>query len=319
MNSSAFTTRPILIDCHYVGIARRAAAYLLIEDGRAAFVDNNTSHAVPRLLNALAAAGLAPESVEYLIVTHVHLDHAGGTAALLQHCPNATVLAHPRAARHLIDPARLVNGAKMVYGEETFKKLYGVIEGIPAARIRVMEDDETLAWGARTLRFLHTRGHAKHHVCIHDSAANAVFAGDAFGIGRTSWERPGPSFLIAATAPTDFEPAAAREAVQRILDTRPATVYITHFGRMDEVPEGARKLLRCIDLMEAIVNRAVEKRLDGGELEAYCLEQTSAALDDHLRWCGVADFERDRRFIEGDVALNAMGLAHLARKRMETK
>jgi len=319
MNPSASGGQPIAVDCHYMGIARRAAAYLLVENGRAAFVDNNTSRAVPLLLDALAASGVAPEAVDYLIVTHVHLDHAGGTAALLQRCLNATVLAHPRAARHLADPARLVNSAKMVYGEDAFNRLYGVTEGVPASRVRAMADNETLAWGARTLRFLHTRGHANHHVCVHDSGANCIFSGDAFGIGRAPRERPGPSFLIAATAPPDFDPAAARVAVQRILEARPAAVCITHFGRTDEVPEDARKLLRCIDLMEAIVNRAVERRLEGGALDAYCLEQTSAALDDHLRWCGVTDFEGDRRFVEGDVALNAMGLAHLARKRMETQ
>ncbi|HNR32028.1 MAG TPA: MBL fold metallo-hydrolase [Candidatus Hydrogenedentes bacterium] len=309
---------PIAVDCHYMGIARRAAAYLLIEDGRAALVDNNTNRAVPLLLDALAASDLAPDAVEYVIVTHVHLDHAGGTAALLKHCPNATVLAHPRAARHLVDPSRLVAGAKGVYGEETFAKLYGVIEGVPEARVRTFDDGESLAWGTRTLRFLHTRGHANHHFCIHDSGANCVLAGDAFGIGRSSCERQGPSFLIAATAPTDFDPALARDAVRRIVETGAASVYVTHYGRFDEVGEDAEKLIRCIDLHEAIVDAAVEQRLEGGDLYAFCLEQTSAALDEHLRWCGVLDFEGDRCFVEGDIALNAMGLAHVARKRIET-
>lgn len=304
------------VDCRYMGIERRAAAYLLIEEGRAAFVDNNTAHAVPLLLEALSGACLSPEQVDYLIVTHVHLDHAGGTAALLRHCPNATVLAHPRAARHLTDPARLVAGAKAVYGEETFSHLYGTIDAIPAGRVRTMEDDEELTWGGRALRFLHVRGHANHHFCICDRRAKAVFAGDAFGIGRPAALRPGPSFLIAATAPTEFEPALAREAVQRIVDTGAEAVYVSHYGRFDDVKENAEKLIRCIDLMGGIVDEAVARKLEGDALDAFCGEQTAAALAGQLRMCGVEDFEADWRFIENDIGLNAMGLTYLAGKRM---
>lgn len=304
------------VDCRYMGIEKRAAAYLLIEGDRAAFVDNNTAHAVPLLLDALRNVGLSPEQVDYLIVTHVHLDHAGGTAALLRYCPNATVLAHPRASRHLIDPARLVAGAKAVYGEEAFGHLYGVIDAIPEARVRSMEDNAELVWGGRVLRFLHVRGHANHHFCIYDSRANAVFAGDAFGIGRSAEIRPGPSFLIAATAPTEFDPALAREAVQRIVETGAEIVYVSHYGRFGEVRENAEKLIRCIDLMGDIVDEAVARRLDGIALDTFCGERTAAALADQLHLCGVADFEADWRFIENDVGLNAMGLAYLAGKRL---
>lgn len=304
------------VDCRYMGIEKRAAAYLLVEGDRAAFVDNNTAHAVPLLLDALRNAGLSPEQVDYLIVTHVHLDHAGGTAALLAHCPNATVLAHPRAARHLIDPARLVAGAKAVYGEEAFGHLYGVIDSIPETRVRSMEDNEELTWGTRSLRFFHVRGHANHHFCIYDSRANAVFAGDAFGIGRSAEMRPGPSFLIAATAPTEFEPALAREAVQRIVETGAESVYVSHYGRFGQVKENAEKLIHCIALMGGIVDEAVARRLEGNALDAFCSERTATALAEQLRMCGVADFEADWRFIENDVGLNAMGLAYLAGKRM---
>ena len=114
------------IDCDYV-LPQVACAYLRIQGDEAAFIETNTTHAVPKLLSTLAAEGMKPEQVRYVIITHVHLDHAGGTSALLAACPNATVLAHPRAARHLVDPEKLVASARAVYGEAKFDALYGKI------------------------------------------------------------------------------------------------------------------------------------------------------------------------------------------------
>ena len=170
------------IDCHYLDRPEFAAAYLVADGDEAAFIDNNTNHALPRLLAALADTGLAPEQVRYLIITHVHLDHAGGTSALAGACPNATVLAHPRAFRHVTEPKKLVDSAKSVYGDDEFRRLYGEIQALPAERVRVMEDGERVSLGQRKLEFLHTRGHANHHFCIADSGSGSVFTGDAFGL-----------------------------------------------------------------------------------------------------------------------------------------
>jgi glyoxylase-like metal-dependent hydrolase (beta-lactamase superfamily II) len=149
------------IDCDYIR-PNFAAAYLLREGNRAAFIDNNTAHSVPLLLKALENSGLTPEQVDYVIITHVHLDHAGGSSALMKACPNAKLLAHPRAVPHVVDPRRLIAGARAVYGDETFEKLYGVIEPIAAERVRAVNDGEAIIWGAKMLRFFHTRGHANH-------------------------------------------------------------------------------------------------------------------------------------------------------------
>ena len=190
------------IDCHY-RMPNLAAAYLMVGDGRAAFVDNNTRFAAPRLLDALARRGVSREAVDYLIVTHAHLDHAGGTAEMLKHCPNAVALAHPKAARNLIDPSRLIQGSIAVYGAETYYKYYGEVEAVPEDRIRVIQDGETIAWGGRELRFFHTLGHATHHMCIHDTGENAVFTGDSFGLGLNEAVRPGPPFNVCTSSPVD--------------------------------------------------------------------------------------------------------------------
>jgi glyoxylase-like metal-dependent hydrolase (beta-lactamase superfamily II) len=307
----------ITVDCHYVA-PEKAAAYLLIEQGHAAFVDNNTAHAVPHLLAALKAEGLGPEAVDYLIVTHIHLDHSGGTAELLKHCPNATVLAHPKAARHLIDPSRLVASAKKVYGEEAFQHLYGEIEPVPEARVQIMQDDEVIDWHGRPLRFLYTRGHANHHFVVYDEATRSVISGDSFGIGRTRLVRPGKSFIACSSSPPEFDPEEARQTVQRILDTGAERVFITHFGEFPEIAEGAAQLLRSITALEAIVEAARQSSLEGADLRMFCIDRGREAMRAHLEECGVDDVQTDLDWLEGDIAVNGMGLAVLAERRRKT-
>jgi len=302
------------IDCHY-GAPERAAAFLIVEGDRAAFVDNNTALAVPHLLEGLAARGLSPEQVDYLIVTHIHLDHAGGTSALLKHCPNATVLAHPKAARHLVDPSRIVAGATAVYGAETFARRYGTIEPIEESRVRAMEDNETLAWGGRTLSFIHTKGHASHHFCIHDSGENVIFAGDAFGLARMSSMRPGPAFTVCTSSPPEFDAAEARISVQRILETGAKRAYITHYGEFDDMETRAEQLLRSIGALEHIAAEGAATALFGQELQDFCFERINAAFRAHLESCGVLDVEADFAWLAEDIRLNAMGLAIYAERQ----
>lgn len=301
------------IDCHYDGPAR-AAAFLIQEGDRAAFVDNNTALALPHLLAALEARNIDPAKVDYLIVTHIHLDHAGGTSALLKQCPNATVIAHPKAARHLIDPSRIVAGATAVYGAETFTRRYGVIEPIEESRVRAMEDGETLAWGGCTLTFIHTKGHASHHFCIHDSGENIIFAGDAFGLARMSATRPGPAFTVCTSSPPEFDAAEARISVQRILDTGATRAYVTHYGDFDDMATRAEQLRRSIDDLDRIAADGAATALLGQELQDFCLERIQAAFRTHLTQCGVLDVEGDLAWLGEDIRLNAMGLAIYAER-----
>lgn len=303
-----------IIECHYVD-DQRAAAFLMLEGDRAAFVDNNTVHAVPYLLESLKKAGRNPEEVDYLIVTHVHLDHAGGTAALLEHCPNATVLAHPKTARHLIDPTRLIVGSKVVYGEELFAQLYGDIQPVPETRIRVMEDWEELAWGSRTLTFFYTKGHATHHFCIHDSGTNGVFAGDSWGLGRNELFRSGPPFLAYSCSPPDFDPAEARISIDKILETGAEWVYAPHFSIFNDLPRGAEMLRRSIAAYEPILHDAEATGLENSELLGYCMEKMQAATEDQLHWCGVEHFDEDLAWMRFDMQINAQGLAAVVERK----
>jgi glyoxylase-like metal-dependent hydrolase (beta-lactamase superfamily II) len=301
----------VTIDCHYVA-PEIAASFLILEGGRAAFVDNNTARAVPRLLEALASHGVPPENVNYLIVTHIHLDHSGGTAALLERCPNAVVLCHPRAARHLIHPQRLVTSAIQVYGESVFTHLFGEIHPIPETRVRVMHDDETLDFGSRTFRFLDTPGHARHHMCIVDSGSNGVFAGDCFGLHYPTLQTGHRPLITCSSTPTEFDPVEARRTVYRILDSGCERVYVTHFGVVERVQEAAEELLRSIDAMERIMHEAAAGDREGEALESFCRERIEAEARRQFVDCGVEPSEQAMERLEADILINARGLAYQA-------
>jgi len=300
------------IDCRYV-FPRFAAAYLLREGDRALFLDNNTAHAVPLLLERLQAEGLHPEVVDYAVVTHAHLDHCAGSRALLDACPNATLLAHPRAAGHLSDPARLEGSARKVYGDRAFEELYGSVGAVPAARVRAMQDGEVLRWGGRELAFLHTRGHANHHMCVLDPASQGVFTGDAFGLAYPALQQRG-LFIFPTTSPTGYEPEAARASVERIVQTKAQRAFLAHFGEVSDLRAAADQLLGHLDFSARLLEHAVHSGVSDEGLAGFC----EAALREHYRVVlerlGLAD-DQTWALLKLDMELNAAGISHAARKK----
>ena len=232
------------------------ASYLIVEAGRAAFIDTGTNHSVPRLLAALDAAGLARDAVDYVIATHVHLDHAGGAGLLMQHLPSATLVVHPHGAPHLIDPLRLMNGARAVYGIEEVARSYGELVPVPAARVQRSEDGMTIRLAGRPLTFLDTPGHARHHHCIWDERSAGFFTGDTFGISYREFDTPAGAWLMPTTTPVQFEPEPMRRSVQRMLEYAPRWLYPTHYGRIggsaDQVQRLAGLMLEQMDAMVAL-------------------------------------------------------------------
>jgi glyoxylase-like metal-dependent hydrolase (beta-lactamase superfamily II) len=303
-------TATTTIDCHYMR-PQFAAAYLLVEGDEAAFVEANTTLALPHLLGALSAAGRQPEDVRWIMVTHVHLDHAGGASALMTACPNATLLCHPRASRHLVDPTRLVSSARAVYGEEAFEGLYGQIEAINATRVRVMSDEETLSWGQRKLTFLHTRGHANHHFCVHDSSTAGVFTGDAFGLCYPALQSKG-LMVFPSTSPTGFHAEEARKSVRRIQD-RAGHVLLTHFGRVDAVNQAAVQLLDHLDFAEALLKEAAASDHPDEELAAFCAPRVKARFEQEVASMGLHLDAAGWSTLALDMDLNGQGIAWAAR------
>jgi glyoxylase-like metal-dependent hydrolase (beta-lactamase superfamily II) len=312
-------TEIVTIDCDYLA-KEFAAAYLLIRDGEAAFVDNNTTHSVPLLLEALRAQGLGPDAVRYAIVTHVHLDHAGGTSALMRACPGAQLLAHPRAAPHLIDPGKLVASARQVYGDARFEALYGRIDAVPAARVRTVGDEEVVPFGTGMLRFLHTRGHANHHFCVATDGpvGPVVFTGDAFGLQYPALQKRG-RFILPSTSPTDFDAQAAIASVDRIVGTQAVSAYPTHFGEVRDLGEAAAQLKEHLgfsgELLERVHARWSRGELQDTELSGACREELVRYLEAYVarRRLGFGPAEWD--LLELDLDLNAEGIAFRALRR----
>jgi len=303
----------ITVDCLYER-PRHAASFLIVEGGEAAFVETNTVHAVPILLETLKQQGRTPEQVRYIIVTHIHFDHAGGTSVLLDHCPNATVVCHPRALRHLVDPSRLIESAKRVYGEEEFNRLYMPMHAISEDRLVSMEDGAKLAFGGRVFTFVHTRGHANHHMVIHDSKSGGVFTGDAFGVEYDEERRSERPFLLCASAPMDFDPGEALISVDKILALRPSCAFLTHYGQLTDVGAAAPVLKESIRRLAAVGKAAAESSLRGRELYAFCVAGVRKATQAQADACGAILSDADYAAMDTHIDVNAQGLAVYAEK-----
>lgn len=228
------------------------AAYLIVRGGRAAYVDTGTRFALPRLLGALDELGLARTVVDWVIPTHVHLDHAGGVGALMQELPHARVLVHPRGARHMIDPSALWEGALAVYGPQEMARSYGELTPVPAQRVVESSDGMKLDFGAGVLRLIDTPGHARHHHCIWDEATRGWFTGDTFGISYGEFTSARGRWIFPTTTPVQFEPQALRRSIHRLLAADPACMYLTHFGRVDDVARLAALQLALLERMVAL-------------------------------------------------------------------
>lgn len=284
-----------------------AAIHLMLQDGHAAIIDTGTNQAVPHVLAALACLGASAEAVDYVIVTHVHLDHAGAAGALMRACPNAKLVAHPKGARHLIDPAKLVAGSIAVYGEDVFRALYGEIVPVPSQRVIEAEDGFEIDFRGRGLAFLDTPGHARHHFCIHDAASDAVFTGDTFGISYRDFDVDGRPFLFPTTTPVQFEPEALHRSIDRLLALKPRAAFMTHFGRVGEPALHADALHGLID---AFVTLAKAAPGDGAARHAWLKAEIEALLLERLRTHGCTLAEaRIMELLANDVELNAQGLA----------
>ena len=282
------------------------AAYLMVENGRGAFIDCGTNHSVPHLLATLQQVGLQPENVDWLLVTHVHLDHAGGAGALMERLPNARLVVHPRGAPHMIDPSRLIAGATAVYGEEEMMRSYGRIVAVPEARVVIAEDGHRVDLNGRKLLCVDTPGHARHHYCVWDARSRSWFTGDTFGLSYRELDSGKGPFVIPTSSPVQFEPEALKASIARLMSYQPDFMYLTHYGRVGETARLAQDLHEQIDAMVAI-GRSCETRADRhrclvAALRALYLERAQT------HGCAVDDAGVEK-VLEMDIELNAQGLA----------
>ncbi len=281
------------------------ASHLIVENGRAAFVDTGTNYSVPRLLAELNDKRIGVDAVDYVILTHVHLDHAGGAGLLMQQLPNARAVIHPRGVRHMVDPSALIAGATAVYGADEVRASYGELVPIPAERIITANDEHRIDLAGRELLCIDTPGHARHHICIWDARSQAFFPGDTFGLSYREFDTDRGAFILPTSTPVQFEPDALHASIDRMLGFRPQQMFLTHYSRVTDVERLGGDLHEQIDAMVAIArarahdpDRHVRIMQDLAQLYISRARARGCTLDD----------ARIRDVLVMDIELNAQGL-----------
>ena len=283
-----------------------AAIYLLKQKNKVAIIETGTNYSVPLVKGALANIGLSFSDVSYIIPTHVHLDHAGGAGLLMKQCQNATLVVHPRGARHLIDPSKLVAGAKAVYGEEKFIEYYGEIIPIDSHRVIEADDNFILDFDGRELKFIDTPGHAKHHFCIWDKDTKSMFTGDTFGISYRDLDMDSEVYIFPSTSPVQFDPDALIKSINRIMEFRPERVCLTHFSAIKPTQEIADQLIDGIHF----VSNLTEKYISHKDAESIIFNEMMSYFLNGLGKIGNQDKDYCSERIELDVKINTQGLIY---------
>lgn len=294
-------------DVFDLGFENRTGTYV-IHDEKLTIVETSASPSIPYLLDGLKQLEIDPADIQYIIVTHIHLDHAGGAGLLLKHCPNAKVVVHPRGYRHLVDPSRLIAGAKAVYKED-FERLYEPIYPIPEERLMIKENGEVLELGNRTLTFYDTPGHAKHHFSIHDNLSNGIFTGDTIGVYYQDIQEF--DFFLPSTSPSQFDPDEMLKSLQLIENLNVSQIYFGHFG-MGKNPKQVfaeiRKWLPIfIETGEKIFLENQEKTID--ELTPLISEKLFHRIHSYLSTMNIPNNHKVYRILKMDVDICSMGLA----------
>lgn len=283
-----------------------AACYLMEHQGRLAIIETGARHTITRILDFIEERGFSYNDVEFVIITHVHLDHAGGAGGLMRKLPNARLVVHPLGARHMQDPSKLQAGAMAVYGEERYMKDYGDLLPVSPERMLIKDDGDSVKLGDRILKFIDTPGHARHHFCVYDSYSGGIFSGDTLGIVYSELCGPGGPFVIPTTTPVQFDPMALKASIDRLLALQPDLFFLTHFGMVDASQGHADKLKAQIDdyVKIAFANKHVEEKRVA-RIMAALLAYT---LDDLQRQGCLLPSEQLEGLLANDMMLNAQGL-----------
>lgn len=281
------------------------ASHLIIESGRAAFVDTGTNNSVPLLLDALRQKDIDVADVDYVFLTHVHLDHAGGAGELLKHLPNAKAVVHPRGARHLCDPEKLISGAIAVYGRQSFDDMYGGVTPIPRDRLIVVDDLQQMELAGRSFQCFFTEGHARHHYCLWDPVSLGVFTGDSFGVSYREFDTAKGSFIFPTTTPIDFDPTEAHKSIDRVMAYGPKQVYLTHYSRVTDLSRLADDMHHGIEFFAWLATGHANDRHRTEAIKHGMYDYFLLRLQTH-GFTGGPDLVHN--ILDFDIELNTMGL-----------
>ena len=297
------------IDTIMCGREKATSAYL-VEADEPALVETGPTTSLTAVLEGLAAVGIGSRDLAHIVVTHIHLDHAGGAGALAPHFPGATVWVHERGAPHLVDPTKLVASASRIYGDETLRSMFGPVEPVPEERLRVLTDGDVVALGNRNIEAVYTPGHASHHVCLLDDVTQSIFVGDALGVFL-----PDVRILRPATPPPEFDLELAVHSIGRVVEREPSRLLFSHFGPADNVTELCRLAVQRIEGWADIVEHALAETRDVVDVVRILKERTAVEM---AAGSGLTSAEVQDRFeVLSSYEMNALGLMRYLTKRSE--
>jgi len=287
-----------------------AAIYILRQGNEVAIIETGNQYSATNVQKALEMDGLSFSDVAYIIPTHVHLDHAGGAGELMNRCQNAQLIVHPRGARHMIDPSKLIAGAMAVYGEANYKKLYGEIIPIDSSRVIEADDNFILDFEGRELKFIDTPGHARHHFCIWDEMTGSMFTGDTFGVSYREFDKGNEVYIFPSTSPVQFDPEALIKSIEKLITYRPKRACLTHFSAIDPTNKVVDQLIDGIHFVSSLAKEYASHReaeeIIQDEMMSYFLKGIKKIGNDDLEFC------RDR--LKLDVEINTQGLIYWQQK-----
>ena len=287
-----------------------AAIYLVRQGNEIAIIETGTKHSIPNIQQTLEQDGLNFSNVTYIIPTHVHLDHAAGAGVLMKLCPNAQLVIHPRGARHMVDPSKLIAGTVAVYGQEKFNQLYGDVVPIDSSRIIEADDNFVLDFAGRELKFIDTPGHAKHHFCIWDKMTESMFTGDTFGISYRDFDNGDEVYIFPTTTPIQFDPDELINSIKKLMEYKPKRVCLPHFGAIKPTNKVIQQLIDGVNFMRSLaIDYAAEDNAN---------EKIENMMMDHLlqqlQKMGFTNRDFCKEKLKVDVELNTQGLIYWQQK-----
>lgn len=305
-NAKTIKTDIYCIDANYYK-PQLASIHLIRSKDRIAIIDTGTNYSIPKISILLTKFGLSFLHVDYIILTHIHLDHAGGASELMQLCKNAMLVVHPKGAPHMHDPSKLIKSTQAVYGEAAFNKLYGNILPIEHNRILPTQAEHKLNLAERALTIIESPGHADHHNCIIDHQTNSIFTGDTLGVSYKALRNESHSFVMPTTTPVQFNPVALHESIEKVMSYNPQTLYLTHYSALTPNSRIIAGLHEQIDDFVMLTDKAADSGDDllatlEHEIVEYLVRRCLNEVD------GVNE-KTAREWISLDAKLNAQGLA----------